>query len=185
MTSSVSLPVGALGAGTAAYGIEFVDEALVDPTIRYNVLNDENAYKNVDLEQVAINAGITSGFTTFSRRDKAVFWSGDLNAAINYAESIDGVVMEITPGGKVLNGWETLNDVYPPYKWGTGDVFDQKPIWEAMSRKYAHGATGEVTYVHPNDYYGNVWKNTEEPVLLYRKIMGYVTKINEVEINGK
>ncbi|WP_028235614.1 hypothetical protein [Pseudobutyrivibrio sp. MD2005] len=66
VTSSVSLPVGAAGVATASYGLEFVDEALIDPTIRYNVLNDENAYKNVDLEQVAINAGITSGFTTFS-----------------------------------------------------------------------------------------------------------------------
>ena len=41
--------------------MEFVDETIVDPTIRYNVLNDENAYKNVDFKQAAKNAGTAAG----------------------------------------------------------------------------------------------------------------------------
>lgn len=66
--------------------------------------------------------------------------------------------------------------------WRTGTAFDQKPIWEALSSQYANGV---VTYVHPDGYYGNVWKNTELPILNERLEEGLVNSIQEVIIDGK
>ena len=128
---------------------------------------------------------MASYFSTASPKDGVVFWSGDLDAAINYAKSIDGIVMEITPGGNVFNDWDTLGEVYPSYKWGSGGPMDQKPIWEALSRQYAYGARGKVSYVHPDGYYGNVWKKVELKALKESIKQGKVTSINEVVINGK
>ena len=91
--------------------------------------------------------------------------------------------MEQTPGGKVFDGWDGLQKMYP--EWDTQTMQDQKQIWTALSDQYASGATGNVTYVHPSGYYGGVWANTEYPELQRLADKGIVTDIREVYTNGK
>lgn len=91
--------------------------------------------------------------------------------------------MEQTPGGQVFDNWRGLEGMYP--EWNTGTALDRKPIWEAMSSQYAYGVSGSVTYVHPSDYIGNVWMDTEFPIVREKFKLGIVTGIREVYIDGK
>ena len=133
-----------------------------------------NAMKSGDYAKMA------SYFDTSSSYNGAVFWSGNKTGAGRYATSMGGTLMEQTPGGQVFDNWRGLQGMYN--EWGTGTAFDQKPIWEALSSQYANGV---VTYVHPDGYYGNVWKNTELPILNERLEEGLVNSIQEVIIDGK
>jgi hypothetical protein len=45
--------------------------------------------------------------------------------------------------------------------------------------------SGNVTYVHPSDYIGAVWSNTELPIVQGRMRQGVVTDILEIFIDGK
>ncbi len=85
---------------------------------------------------------------------KAFFWSGDQVAAEVQAEAANGVTLEMTPGGDLVNGWSWLKNKFPT--WDDGVPTDIRPLWKALSRKYALGVQGEVTYVHPKGYYGKM-----------------------------
>ena len=73
--------------------------------------------------------------------------------------------------------------MYP--EWNTGTILDQKPIWKSLSAQYANSTKGNVIYVHPSGYYGDVWLNTEYPVLEKLVDKGIVTDISEVITSGK
>lgn len=126
---------------------------------------------------------MASYFDTTSPVNGAVFWSGNQTGAGQYAQSIGGTIMEQTPGGQVFNNWRGLEGMYP--EWNTGTVLDQKPIWEALSRQYANGANGIVTYVHPSDYIGSMWKNIELPIIRERTRNRLITNIQEVYVYGE
>ena len=115
---------------------------------------------------------------TLSPVDGAVFWSGDKEAAAVYADSIGGTIMEQTPGGQVFDDWRGLGGMYP--EWDKDTPLAQKPIWEALSRQYANGVKGMVTYVHPRGYEGSVWKNVERPIL-----ENIAAMIKEIFLNAK
>lgn len=68
----------------------------------------------------------------------------------------------------MLDGWKTLQERFP--LWDEGGRYNQKPLWEAMSGQYAEGASGTVIYVHPDGYYGDVWKNIERPILEFKGV---------------
>lgn len=105
-----------------------------------------------------------------------------MKAAEKYAELIGGTIMENTQGGKVLNGWEWLGEKFPT--WNEGLDTDQQPLWKSVSSAYANGATGKVSYVHPDlpdgKGIGDVWKYTELPIVTQRMEEGLVTEIEEV-----
>ena len=126
---------------------------------------------------------MASYFDTSTPNNGAVFWSGNKTAASTYAENINGTIMEGTPGGKVFDNWDWLSKQYP--EWNTGTSLDQKPIWEALSKQYANGATGKVTYVHPEDYVGHVWDELESQIIDQRIEDGLITGLKEVFVNGK
>lgn len=90
--------------------------------------------------------------------------------------------MEQTPGGQVFDNWEGLQSMYP--EWDTESDLDQKPIWKALSSKYANEATGTVTYVHREGYIGKVWQETERPILEINAAQEIIKEILEVIING-
>jgi hypothetical protein len=136
-----------------------------------------NAMKSGDYTKMA------SYFDTSSPKDGAVFWSGNKEWAAQYAKSINGTILEQTPGGRVFDDWRGLSGMYP--EWGKpGSPLDQRPIWEALSKQYASGATGSVTYVHPSDYTGYMWANVERRAIRKNIKKGIVTKIREVIIDG-
>ena len=157
--------------------IEFSERASAAGLSNTQISEAYSAMKSGDYSKMA------SYFNTASPYDGAVFWSGNKIAAGEYAKSIGGTLMEQTAGGKVFDDWRGLQGMYTD--WGTGTPFDQKPIWEALSSQYANGANGAVTYVHPDGYYGNVWKNTELPILNERLEDGLINNIHEVIIDGE
>jgi len=142
-----------------------------------DILEAFNAMKSGDYKKMA------SYFDTSSPTDGAVFWSGNKIEAGQYAQSIGGTIMEQTPGGQVFDNWKGLSGMYP--EWKTNTSLDQRPIWVALSSQYANGVTGDVTYVHPADYIGEVWRDVERPIVIERMEAGLVTGIKEVFINGK
>ncbi|MDR2088482.1 MAG: hypothetical protein LBP73_03900 [Clostridiales Family XIII bacterium] len=125
---------------------------------------------------------MASYFDTSSPHNGAVFWSGSKAEAGGYAQSIGGTILEQTQGGRVFDGWQGLNGMYPG--WNTKDMLDQKPIWAALSRQYANGASGTATFVHPSNYKGEMWGEVESKVLDKRKENGFVDKIEEVFVDG-
>lgn len=104
---------------------------------------------------------MASYFDTSSSKNRTVFWSGDKAYAGKYAKSITGTIMEDTIGGQVFDGWE------------------------ALTKQYANGASGKVTYVHLKDYVGAIWEKVEYPIMIERIKKGYITDLEEVFINGK
>lgn len=110
-----------------------------------------------------------------SPKDKAVFWSGNYAAAESYAKSIGGTTLEMTPGGSIFNNWDSLGNLFPSANWDDGSAKDPKPLWVAISKRYAKISTGEVTAVQK--YEGAVWKEHEKPILERRK-----AKINIVKV---
>ncbi|WP_028235186.1 hypothetical protein [Pseudobutyrivibrio sp. MD2005] len=83
--------------GAIIGGMEFADETIVDPNIRYNVLNDENAYINVDFKQAAKNAGTAAGIgmavSTFNLMRAEMRGSGSVSEVEDAAilETVDDV----------------------------------------------------------------------------------------------
>ncbi|KNY30515.1 RHS repeat-associated core domain-containing protein [Pseudobacteroides cellulosolvens] len=124
-------------------------------------------------------------FDFSSPKDGAVFWSKNIGAAERYAEMIGGTIMENTQGGKVLNGWTWLGEKFTT--WDKGLDTDQQPLWKSVSSAYANGVTGKVAYVHPDlpdgKGIGDVWKNTEAPIVSLRQEEGLVTEVEEVFCN--
>lgn len=115
----------------------------------------------------------------------AVFWSGDPKAAQKFAERINGVTLETTAGGRVIDGWPDLKTYSwappaepPPYA---------KNLWAGVSKKYAEGATGAVNTVQIPEKIWNpetLWHNVEKPVMQHKLLTGEVSEIKMHTINN-
>ena len=195
-SQTASMVAGMIASGVTGRGLNGVDT-------RFNISgNRENTIFYSEFSQRAGTSGLTrtqiarayeamrtgdyekmaSYFDTSSPENGAVFWSGNKEGAAAYANGIGGTIMEQTLGGQVFDNWEALRRRYPQWE-------EQRPIWEALSRQYANGASGEVTYVHiikdGKPYYGQVWKEVEKPILTPNLWNGKVADISEVIIDGK
>lgn len=117
-------------------------------------------------------------------RDGAVFWSGvpgDVSEA--YATSVNGKTIAMTPGGSMFNDWRGFNEMYPGSAWGTGAPNDARPVWVALSREFASGATGQVYHLTPVGYVANpnsIWFTDEQVVINQLQKIGTITGITEV-----
>ena len=107
-------------------------------------------------------------------KDKGGLWSGDVEAAKAAAARDGKVLLETTKGGRVIDGWEYLNEKMP---WEQGG----KELWGGVSKKYAGTLEGEVSvYQTPEAAArggGYVFKTYEEPVILENQDRGIVTDI--------
>jgi hypothetical protein len=121
-----------------------------------------------------------------SPKDGAVFWSGDPLAAQKYAEGINGVTLETTAGGRIIDGWDEVNKGYawdsrygqPPYG---------RDLWGDVSKKYAEGVSGAVNAVQtPGKLWdtNTLWHNVEKPVFQDKLLTGEVSGINVFTINN-
>jgi hypothetical protein len=110
------------------------------------------------------------------------FWSGNLGAAMNQANSSGVALLETTRGGSIANGWTFLNK---KFDWANGG----EKFWGGLSSKYATGATGDVYVWQAPDRAisssgvlnwkgGYVWQNYEQPVVTQLQNMGTVGNIN-------
>lgn len=119
-------------------------------------------------------------------KDGAVLWSGNQPAAQKFAEGIGGTTLEATPGGRVINGWDEVNNI--PWDAGKGQAPGSGELWNGASKKFAQSASEEVNVVQRPDKLwdqGTVWHNTEKPVVNSRFLNGDVTKINMHVLDGK
>ena len=114
----------------------------------------------------------------------AVFWSGvSPEVAEEYANSVGGRTLSMTPGGGIFNNWQGFNEMYPSANWDTGLPNDPRPVWAALSTEYAYGAQGQVYHVVPVGYIDNpnsIWNTDEYVVLRELEALKQITGIAEV-----
>jgi RHS repeat-associated protein len=121
-----------------------------------------------------------------SPKDGAYFWSGDKKAAKAQAEKAGGVIMETTPGGRVVDGWDEVNK----YPWN--DKSGSPPpyasdCWKGVSKKYADGASGDVNVVQSASKIpdgGEIWQDKERPALRKGQDAGRVGTITYHDVDG-
>ncbi len=121
-----------------------------------------------------------------SPKDGAVFWSGDPKAAQKFAEGINGVTLETTAGGRIIDGWDEVNKGYP---WDSryGAPPYGRDLWAGVSEKYAEGITGQVSAVQePGKLWdtNTLWHNAEKPIFQDKLATGEVSGINMYTINN-
>jgi len=121
-----------------------------------------------------------------SPKDGAVFWSGDLDTAMNYAERNGGVTLESTPGGRVLDGWDELNKGYAWNK-SNGKPPYTRDLWKQVSKKYSSSAKGKVNVIQTDNKLwdqGTLWHNAEKKILKNSMLEGSVKNIDIHVINS-
>lgn len=122
-----------------------------------------------------------------SPKDGAVFWSGDPKAAQRFAESINGVTLETTAGGRIIDGWSEVNP--PTYSWSRADGSPpySRDLWAGASKKYAEGIAGHVNAVQtPGKLWdaSSLWHNVEKPLFHDKLFTGEVSGISMHTINN-
>jgi hypothetical protein len=118
-------------------------------------------------------------------KDGAVLWSGNQPAAQKFAEGIGGTTLEATPGGRVIDGWDEVNNI--PWNTGKGQAPGSGELWNGTSKKFAQSASGEVHVVQrPVKLWDQetVWHNIEKPEIIKSMESGKVTKVNMYVLNG-
>jgi hypothetical protein len=102
-----------------------------------------------------------------SPKNGAVFWSGDPKAAQKFAEGIDGVTLETTAGGRIIDDWKEVNNGYNwDESYGPGPY--ARELWAEASEKYAEGAVGHVNTVQTTAKLWDertLWHNTEKIIV--------------------
>ena len=58
---------------------------------------------------------MASFFDTSTKKDGAVFWSGNKQGAMDYAANNNRTMLEQTPDGQVFDGWNSLSKVLPDW----------------------------------------------------------------------
>lgn len=103
-----------------------------------------------------------------SPKDGAVFWSGDKNNAIDVGQERQGISLESTPGGCLMDDW-ALEGIPWSEREGEGPPF-LKDLWQLMSATYAMQAEGEITVVQTPAKHreggGEMWRLVERKILL-------------------
>ncbi|MEJ7805227.1 MAG: hypothetical protein WKG03_04825, partial [Telluria sp.] len=119
-----------------------------------------------------------------SPKDGAVFWSGDPLAAQRYANSIGGVTLETTAGGRILDNWDEVNKGYNWTRWD-GPPPHGRTLWGQVSKKYAHGASGHIHGVTTTGKLwdaGTLWHNVEKTVVQDNLLTGKITQMSFHEL---
>lgn len=103
-----------------------------------------------------------------SPKDGAVFWSGDKNNAIDVGQEREGISLESTAGGCLMDDW-ALEGIPWSEREGEGPPF-LKDLWQLMSATYAMQAEGEITVVQTPAKHreggGEMWRLVERKILL-------------------
>lgn len=107
-----------------------------------------------------------------------VFWSGGRlaqQAAQEYAESIGGTILEMTPQGKALEAWTKDMDWVVP-----------EPLWKKNSADFAASTpksqTHAIAFIDSSRYRGadSVWEKIEKTILDKK---GLTTEIRDINSN--
>ncbi|UTA46849.1 hypothetical protein L1F30_11825 [Simiduia sp. 21SJ11W-1] len=114
-----------------------------------------------------------------SPKDGAFFWSGyqqgALDKAAEFAREANGVSLETTKGGRIVNNWDQLNN---------SPISGQ--FWGDFSEKYASGVGGKVRVVHSDEAFldggSKIWRTRELPTIAGE---GKVESIEILDLNGR
>ncbi len=119
-----------------------------------------------------------------SPHDGAVFWSGSPDKAKEFANQIGGVTLETTPGGRIIDNWNTghpWNEESGPPPWA-------KDLWGTVSEKYADQISGKVNVIQKDEKLWDprtIWHNREKVLVMDKMELGEVTSIDIHVITGK
>lgn len=119
-----------------------------------------------------------------SPKDGAVFWSGDPKVAQRYAESIGGVTLETTAGGRIIDEWDEVNKGYNWAQWN-GPPPHGRRLWGEVSKKYVQGASGHIHGVTTTGKLwdeGTLWHNVEKTVAQDNLLTGKITEMSFHEL---
>lgn len=127
-------------------------------------------------EKKAAMDSIVERLDVTSDKEK-MFWSGNKELAAKIAKEKGKTILELTPGGSVIDGWKDLNNTFswldkdmPPHGWD---------LWGDVSAKYSEDAVGEIDVIQDFEKSfpsgGPTWKGHEWPTIVDE---GKVTSIN-------
>ncbi|WP_449405883.1 hypothetical protein [Massilia phosphatilytica] len=113
--------------------------------------------KTVAEKEAAMNS-IIARLDVTSDKEK-MFWSGNKDLAAKIASGKGKIILEQTPGGKVIDDWDELNKTF---SW---DAKDMGPhgwnLWGDVSSEYAKEATGEIEIIQDFEKFpagGPTWR---------------------------
>lgn len=116
--------------------------------------------KTVAEKEAAMKA-IISRLDVTSDKEK-MFWSGNKGLAAKIATEKGKIILEQTPGGKVIDGWEDLNKTF---SWDRKDMGPHGwNLWGDVSAEYAKSATGEIEIIQDIEKFpagGPTWRTRE------------------------
>ena len=116
-----------------------------------------------------------------------MFWSGNREAAARIAESRGATVMEGTPGGRVIDGW---NEIGQAFKWDDGNPPWGAQFWGKLSAKYASDVKGTIEVIQTGDRFpqgGNIFRDHEWPKIYGQATRGEVKELvlNRIDDKGR
>lgn len=127
-------------------------------------------------EKKAAMDAIVARLDVTSDKEK-MFWSGNKELARQIAKDTGKTILEETPGGKVADNWDDLNNAFSwddkkdagPYGWD---------LWGDISTNYSKDAMGEIDVIQDIKKFpagGGIWRGQEWPTI---KQTGRVTSMN-------
>lgn len=91
-----------------------------------------------------------------------MFWSGNKDLAAKIATEKGKTILEQTPGGRVADGWDDLNN---NFSWNPADMDPHGwDLWGDISANYSKGVSGEIEIIQDSGKYpggGVSWRNRE------------------------
>lgn len=126
-------------------------------------------------EKKAAMDAIVARLDVTSDKEK-MFWSGNKELAGKIATEKGKTILEQTSGGKVIDGWDDLNNTF---SWNPKDMEPHGwNLWGDVSSKYSQDAAGEIDVIQDFKKFpggGPTWRGREWPTIVDE---GRVTSIN-------
>jgi len=120
-------------------------------------------------EKRAAMKAIVARLDVTSEKEK-MFWSGNPKLAAKIATEKGKTILEQTPGGSVIDGWEDLKQVFT---WNPSDMEPHGwDLWGEVSANYSKDAVGEIDVIQDFEKFPNggpTWRGKEWPVLRKEK----------------
>lgn len=122
--------------------------------------------KTVAEREDAMNS-IIQRLDVTSEKEK-MFWSGNKELARKIAKDKGKVILEETPGGKVIDNWEDLDKAFP---WDAAEMAPHGwDFWGEVSANYSRGAIGEIDVIQDLEKSfprgGPTWRGREWPTIV-------------------
>ncbi|WP_058733082.1 PAAR domain-containing protein [Sphingomonas sanguinis] len=118
--------------------------------------------------------GVVRRLDVSTEGKRGFLWSGNKVAAGQYAKAHGGTTLEGTPGGRVIDDWDHLNNAMPWEKGG-------EQVWGRTSARYTRGLSGDVEALQSPSRAGGgyIFRKYELPEVEAGKVSGRITSFEE------